>query len=111
VDEHVELLEVIVLHCPTLTSPKEDVNNVLQEDLVLKIQFLEKAIPQIISHLQSQLILNQMNLRSHLWHQALYSEMSNKILFQLKSPSSGKNPQLKSKVKGRHQHPQISKGH
>ncbi len=38
-DERVKLFEVVVLYCPAFTSPEEDVDNVLQEDLVFKIQF------------------------------------------------------------------------
>jgi hypothetical protein len=30
---------MVILHCPAFTSPEEDVDNILQEYLVLKIQF------------------------------------------------------------------------
>ena len=38
-DERIELFEVVVLHCPAFASPKEYVENVLQEDLVFEVQF------------------------------------------------------------------------
>jgi hypothetical protein len=39
VDERIELFEVVVLYCPAFASPKEYIENVLQEDLMFEVQF------------------------------------------------------------------------
>ena len=37
--EWVELSEMVVSDGPAFTAPKEDINNILQEDLVFEVQF------------------------------------------------------------------------
>ena len=37
--EYVELSKVVISDGPTFTSPEENINNILQEDLVFEVQF------------------------------------------------------------------------
>jgi hypothetical protein len=47
VDERINLPEMVIFDCPAFTSPEEDVDNVLEEDLVFETEFHILVIEEV----------------------------------------------------------------